>query len=210
LQYVISHTQLETRTLQLSVWHNDRFGRNSFLGEVNIPLDAYNFENQEDEIFTLQAKMDLNSDVILQYKGEITVGLHYIPPEKNLTLPLEPVTVAKKSFRRSKKIPMPTGGILEGPAILLPGNLRTFMAFIKLPSTSKTVLDQLENSDHDLESLAELSNSISYGNEVNWMDSQGEEQYLWQKMMDSPGTSVEGTLMLRSTKARYKKATQKS
>ncbi|PIO24542.1 hypothetical protein AB205_0125140, partial [Aquarana catesbeiana] len=169
LQYVISHTQLETRTLQLSVWHNDRFGRNSFLGEVNIPLDAYNFENQEDEIFTLQAKMDLNSDVILQYKGEITVGLHYIPPEKNLTLPLEPVTVAKKSFRRSKKIPMPTGGILE------------------IPITR-----------------------ISYGNEVNWMDSQGEEQYLWQKMMDSPGTSVEGTLMLRSTKARYKKATQKS
>ena len=28
LQYTISHAQLETRTLQLSVWHYDRFGRN--------------------------------------------------------------------------------------------------------------------------------------------------------------------------------------
>lgn len=31
------------------------------------------------------------------------------------------------------------------------------------------------------------------------MDSQGEEQHLWQKMIDSPGASVEGILMLRSS-----------
>lgn len=257
LKYVISHTQLETRTLQLSVWHNDRFGRNSFLGEVNIPLDAYNFENQEDEIFTLQAKMDLNSDVILQYKGEITVGLHYIPPEKNLTLPLEPVTVAKKSFRRSKKIPMPTGGILEVlikeaknlTAVKSGGTSDTFVKGYLLPVNKSTKhktaivkksvnpqwnhtfsFTSVEPNDLqniclelivlDKESLTSnvflggvslnCGSGISYGNEVNWMDSQGEEQYLWQKMMDSPGTSVEGTLMLRSTKARYKKATQKS
>uniref|UniRef100_A0A8D2LL03 Synaptotagmin like 5 n=1 Tax=Varanus komodoensis TaxID=61221 RepID=A0A8D2LL03_VARKO len=43
------HTQLETRTLQLSVWHYDRFGHNSFLGEVEIPLDSWNFENEADE-----------------------------------------------------------------------------------------------------------------------------------------------------------------
>lgn len=40
---------------------------------------------------------------------------------------------------------------------------------------------------------------ISNGKEVDWMDSQGEEQLLWQKMIDSPGTSVEGILMLRSS-----------
>ncbi|KAG8136408.1 hypothetical protein E2320_004988 [Naja naja] len=57
LKYVISHTQLETRTLQLSVWHYDRFGHNSFLGEVEIPLDSWNFENQIDEWFMLQPKV---------------------------------------------------------------------------------------------------------------------------------------------------------
>lgn len=57
LQYTISHAQLETRTLQLSVWHYDRFGRNSFLGEVEIPFDSWNFENPSDEWFVLQPKV---------------------------------------------------------------------------------------------------------------------------------------------------------
>ncbi|XP_008584651.1 PREDICTED: synaptotagmin-like protein 5, partial [Galeopterus variegatus] len=56
LKYTISHTQLETRTLQLSVWHYDRFGRNSFLGEVEIPFDSWNFDNPSDEWFVLQPK----------------------------------------------------------------------------------------------------------------------------------------------------------
>lgn len=40
---------------------------------------------------------------------------------------------------------------------------------------------------------------VSNGKEVDWMDSQGEEQHLWQKMIDSPGAAVEGVLMLRSS-----------
>ncbi|GAB0178356.1 synaptotagmin-like protein 5 [Grus japonensis] len=133
LKYVISHTQLETRTLQLSVWHYDRFGRNSFLGEVEIPFDSWNFENQGDEWFVLQPKVEIATDVGLQYKGELTVVLRYIPPDRNLMLPL---------------------GQFQG---------------------------------------------VSNGKEVDWMDSQGEEQHLWQKMIDSPGAPVEGILMLRSS-----------
>jgi len=38
-------SELETRTLNVMVWNNDRFGRNDFLGEVNIPLDYYPFDN---------------------------------------------------------------------------------------------------------------------------------------------------------------------
>ena len=40
---------------------------------------------------------------------------------------------------------------------------------------------------------------MSHGKNVDWMDSQGEEQRLWQKMADNPGTPVEGILMLRSS-----------
>lgn len=40
---------------------------------------------------------------------------------------------------------------------------------------------------------------MSHGKTVDWMDSQGEEQRLWQKMTDNPGTPVEGILMLRSS-----------
>ncbi|KFO07113.1 Synaptotagmin-like 5, partial [Balearica regulorum gibbericeps] len=114
LKYVISHTQLETRTLQLSVWHYDRFGRNSFLGEVEIPFDSWNFENQGDEWFVLQPKVEVATDVGLQYKGELTVVLRYIPPDRNLMLPLGQFQ-GKKSFKKGKKRDshMPSGGILE-------------------------------------------------------------------------------------------------
>ncbi|XP_066456053.1 synaptotagmin-like protein 5 isoform X2 [Eleutherodactylus coqui] len=257
LKYVISHTQLETRTLQLSVWHNDRFGRNSFLGEVNIPLDTWNFENKEDECLALQPKMDSTSDVTLQYKGEIIIGLRYIPPEKNLTLPLESVT-GKKSFKKSKKVPMPTGGILEVlvkeaknlTAVKSRGTSDTFVKGYLLPDNNKSTKHKtpiikksvnpqwnhtfsftslqpvdlqnvsLELTVWDKESLSSniflggvclgCGTGISYGNEVTWMDAQGEEKYLWQKMMDHPGTLVEGTLMLRSTMARRKNTNQSS
>ncbi|OCT94692.1 synaptotagmin-like protein 5 isoform X2 [Xenopus laevis] len=253
LKYVISHTQLETRTLQLTVWHNDRFGRNSFLGEVDIPLDSWNFENQEDESFPLQPKMDLASDVTLQYKGEITVGLRYVTPEKNLTLPLDKVT-EKKSFKKSKKanIKVPSGGLVEVfikdaknlTAMKSGGSSDTFVKGYLLPDNNKSTKHKtpvvkksvnpewnhtftfsgLQTSDLSnvcveltvwgKESLTNnvflggvclgCGSGVSYGDVVDWMDSQGEEQFLWQKMMDSPGTMVEATLMLRPTMAKKK------
>ena len=39
----------------------------------------------------------------------------------------------------------------------------------------------------------------SYGNEVDWMDSYGEEQRLWQRMIENPEVPHECTLMLRSS-----------
>ncbi|MBN3278922.1 SYTL5 protein, partial [Polyodon spathula] len=114
LKYVISHSQLETRTLQLSVWHYDRFGHNSFLGEVEIPFESWEFENQTEEWFPLQPKADSMADAVLQYKGELRVAMRYIPPERNLTLPLEQFQ-AKKSFLKGKKgiTQLPTGGMVE-------------------------------------------------------------------------------------------------
>ncbi|XP_042666666.1 synaptotagmin-like protein 5 [Centrocercus urophasianus] len=248
LKYVISHTQLETRTLQLSVWHYDRFGRNSFLGEVEIPFDSWNFENHGDEWFVLQPKVEVATDVGLQYKGELTVVLRYIPPEINLMLPLGQFQ-GKKSFKKGKKGENhpPTGGILEVvikeaknlTAVKSGGTSDTFVKGYLLPDDNKATKHKtpiikknvnpqwnhtfafsglnvwdihnvcLELTVWDKESLSSniflggvrlsTGSGISNGKEVDWMDSQGEEQLLWQKMIDSPGTSVEGILMLRSS-----------
>ncbi|XP_021263537.1 synaptotagmin-like protein 5 isoform X4 [Numida meleagris] len=248
LKYVISHTQLETRTLQLSVWHYDRFGRNSFLGEVEIPFDSWNFENQGDEWFVLQPKVEIATDVGLQYKGELTVVLRYIPPEINLMLPLGQFQ-GKKSFKKGKKGEnhLPSGGILEVlikeaknlTAVKSGGTSDTFVKGYLLPDDSKATKHKtpiikknvnpqwnhtfafsglnfrdihnvcLELTVWDKESLSSniflggvrlsTGSGVSNGKEVDWMDSQGEEQHLWQKMIDSPGTSVEGILMLRSS-----------
>ncbi|XP_074954109.1 synaptotagmin-like protein 5 isoform X2 [Phalacrocorax aristotelis] len=248
LKYVISHTQLETRTLQLSVWHYDRFGHNSFLGEVEIPFDSWNFENQGDEWFVLQPKVAAATDVGLQYKGELTVVLRYIPPDRNLMLPLGQFQ-GKKSFKKGKKgdSHMPSGGILEVlikeaknlTAVKSGGTSDTFVKGYLLPDDSKATKHKtpvikksvnpqwnhtfafsglnsrdihnvcLELTVWDKESLSSniflggvrlsTGNGVSNGKEVDWMDSQGEEQHLWQKMIDSPGAPVEGILMLRSS-----------
>ncbi|XP_075630437.1 synaptotagmin-like protein 5 isoform X3 [Balearica regulorum gibbericeps] len=248
LKYVISHTQLETRTLQLSVWHYDRFGRNSFLGEVEIPFDSWNFENQGDEWFVLQPKVEVATDVGLQYKGELTVVLRYIPPDRNLMLPLGQFQ-GKKSFKKGKKRDshMPSGGILEVlikeaknlTAVKSGGTSDTFVKGYLLPDDSKATKHKtpiikksvnpqwnhtfafsglssrdirnvcLELTVWDKESLSSniflggvrlnTGNGVSNGKEVDWMDSQGEEQHLWQKMIDNPGSPVEGILMLRSS-----------
>ncbi|KAK1169776.1 synaptotagmin-like protein 5 isoform X2 [Acipenser oxyrinchus oxyrinchus] len=253
LKYVISHSQLETRTLQLSVWHYDRFGHNSFLGEVEIPFESWEFENQTEEWFALQPKADSMADAVLQYKGELRVAMRYIPPERNLTLPLEQFQ-AKKSFLKGKKgnTQLPTGGVVEVQikeaknltAVKSGGTSDAFVKGYMLPDTNKSSKHKtpvvkksvnpswnhtftysglqpndlnnvcLELTVWDKESLSSnvflggvrlnIGTGLSYGNEVDWMDSQGEEQRLWQRMLEQPEASVESTLMLRSSMGKRK------
>lgn len=248
LKYTISHTQLETRTLQLSVWHYDRFGRNSFLGEVEIPFDSWNFENPSDEWFVLQPKVEFAADIGLQYKGELTVVLRYIPPEENLMRSLGQLQ-GKKTIKREKKkaSPVISGGILEVfikeaknlTAVKSGGTSDSFVKGYLLPDDSKATKHKtlvikksvnpqwnhtftfsglhpqdlknvcLELTVWDKEAFSSniflggvrlnSGSGVSHGKNVDWMDSQGEEQRLWQKMTDNPGTPIEGILMLRSS-----------
>ncbi|KAM9126875.1 synaptotagmin-like protein 4 isoform 1-T2 [Pangshura tecta] len=83
LKYDISKSLLLTRTLQFSVWHHDRFGRNTFLGEVEIPMDSWNFENQLEERLPLHGKAAADSAGSQQYRGELVVSMKYIPSSKH-------------------------------------------------------------------------------------------------------------------------------
>ncbi|XP_035309698.1 synaptotagmin-like protein 5 isoform X2 [Cricetulus griseus] len=250
LKYTISHTQLETRTLQLSVWHYDRFGRNSFLGEVEIAFDSWNFENPCDEWFVLQPKVELAPDIGLQYKGELTVVLRYIPPEENSIFPVGQPQ-GKKTFKKGKKqeSAVISGGILEvfikeakNLTSVKSGGSDSFVKGYLLPDDNKATKHKtvvvkksvnpqwnhtfifsglypqdiknvcLELTIWDKEAFSSniflggvrlnSGSGVSHGKTVDWMDSRGEEQRLWQKMVDNPGTSIEGVLMLRSSMAK--------
>ncbi|XP_041252536.1 synaptotagmin-like protein 4 isoform X2 [Onychostruthus taczanowskii] len=83
LKYEISKSLLLARTLQFSVWHHDRFGRNTFLGEAEIPLGAWNFESHLEEFLPLHGKIGADAAALHQYKGELVVSMKYIPSAKH-------------------------------------------------------------------------------------------------------------------------------
>ncbi|NXA68788.1 SYTL4 protein, partial [Mohoua ochrocephala] len=83
LKYEINKSLLLARTLQFSVWHHDRFGRNTFLGEVEVPLDAWNFESHLEEFLPLHGKAGADAAGLHQYKGELVVSMKYIPSAKH-------------------------------------------------------------------------------------------------------------------------------
>lgn len=64
LKFHISLSGLETRTLWLTVWHSDMFGRNDFLGEVMMSLENKVFDDPTPRSYTLQERVSkLSLDV---------------------------------------------------------------------------------------------------------------------------------------------------
>lgn len=80
LKYSISRSQVTIRTLQLSVWHYDRFGRNVFLGEVEVPLDCHDIDSAHQQCVALRGRLpsSLQHTPFSQYKGELVISLKYV------------------------------------------------------------------------------------------------------------------------------------
>lgn len=57
LQYRVRMEYLRTQTLILSVWHHDTFGRNSFLGEVDVDLSKWDFDHAQMNYLALKARV---------------------------------------------------------------------------------------------------------------------------------------------------------
>ncbi|KAM9341870.1 synaptotagmin-like protein 5 isoform 2-T2 [Pholidichthys leucotaenia] len=247
LRYVVSHSQLETRTLQVSVWHHDRFGHNSFLGEVELAFDSWGFDCHVEEWYTLQPKADNCIDPSLQYKGELNVVLMYIPAEKTHLHPLDKVQVKNPKGKKTANFIPPEGGRVELliigaknlTAVKSGGYSDPFVKGYLLPDINKSTKHKTEVVRHTVNPLwnhtftyfglqpgdlnnvcleitvwdkEALSSNIflggvrlgagtgqSYGKDVDWMDSYGEEQRLWQRMIENPEVAHRCTLYLRSS-----------
>lgn len=57
LQYRVRMEYLRTQTLILSVWHHDTFGKNSFLGEVDVDLSKWDFDHTQMNYLALKARV---------------------------------------------------------------------------------------------------------------------------------------------------------
>ncbi|XP_075453883.1 synaptotagmin-like protein 3 isoform X3 [Ascaphus truei] len=83
LKYTVEHSQLETRTLQVSVWHASALKRKVFLGEVNIALEMWDLQDNSTQSFNwyqLRAKPKKHDEDVLRYHGELCVRIKLVMP----------------------------------------------------------------------------------------------------------------------------------
>ncbi|XP_052525373.1 synaptotagmin-like protein 2 isoform X5 [Tympanuchus pallidicinctus] len=226
LRYKIEKDLLKNQSLNISVWHNDTFGRNSFLGEVELDLGTWDWNdksNKQINWFPLKPRTSAMA-FELENRGEMKLALQYVP---------QPVG--------GKKIPS-TGEVhiwvkeCRDLPLLRGNRLNSFIKCTILPDTSRksrqktrtvskttnpvfnhtmvydgfrpedlkeacvelTVWDHNKLVNHFLGGLRiGLGTGKSYGTTVDWMDSTSDESALWEKMIKSPNTWVEDTLPLR-------------
>ncbi|XP_015788448.1 uncharacterized protein LOC107365455 isoform X2 [Tetranychus urticae] len=82
LKFYLPSNQTEGRTLWISVWHSDIFGRNDFLGEVTLPLTKEILKNSGLRWYPLQERIDL-LESNHNYKGDIFIALKFVPSESS-------------------------------------------------------------------------------------------------------------------------------
>ncbi|XP_010596500.2 synaptotagmin-like protein 2 isoform X8 [Loxodonta africana] len=226
LRYKIEKQILKTQKLNISVWHRDTFKRNSFLGEVELDLEAWDWDNKQNKQLKWYPLRRKTAPVAVEAenRGEMKLALQYVPepsPGKKLPTTGEVHIWVKECF----DLPLLRGS-----------HLNSFVKCTILPDTSRksrqktravgkttnpvfnhtmvydgfrpedlteacvelTVWDHYKLTNQFLGGLRiGFGTGKSYGTEVDWMDSTSEEVALWEKMVDSPNTWVEATLPLR-------------
>ncbi|XP_036032964.1 synaptotagmin-like protein 1 [Onychomys torridus] len=223
LRHPVQQADLPGRILSLSVWHRESLGRNIFLGEVEVPLDTWNWDSKATWL-PLQPRVPPSPDE-LPSRGLLSLSLKYIPAG-------------------SEGGGQPLSGELhfwvkeaQGLVPLRPGSLDTYIQCSVLPDDSRAsrqrtrvvrrslspvfnhtmVYDgfgpadlcqacaELSLWDHGALASRQLGGTrlslgtgSSYGLQVPWMDSTPEEKQLWQALLERPCEWVDGLLPLRT------------
>ncbi|XP_010869070.2 synaptotagmin-like protein 2 isoform X2 [Esox lucius] len=84
LRFKVTMETLKTQNLNVSVWHNDNFGRNSFLGKVDLDLSEWDFSNTQMNDYTLKERMTTQSVSpspfrTIDHRGEMKIALRFLP-----------------------------------------------------------------------------------------------------------------------------------
>ncbi|XP_063004829.1 synaptotagmin-like protein 2 isoform X2 [Melospiza melodia melodia] len=226
LRYKIEKELLKNQSLNISVWHNDTFGRNSFLGEVELDLGAWDWNDPSSKQINWFPLKPRTSAITLplENRGEMKLALQYVPHPigGKKTLSTGEVHIWVKECHN---LPPLRGNTLNSfiKCTILPDTSRksrqktrtvtkttnpvfnhtmVYDGFrpedLKEACIELTVWDHNKLANHFLGGLRiGLGTGKSYGTTVDWMDSTSDETALWEKMMNSPNTWIEDTLPLR-------------
>uniref|UniRef100_A0A8D0BEX5 Synaptotagmin-like protein 1 n=1 Tax=Salvator merianae TaxID=96440 RepID=A0A8D0BEX5_SALMN len=224
LKYKVEKSDLQGRILNLSVWHHDSLSRNLFMGEVEIPLNTWDWSNTNPQWFNLQPRTPVTPDV-LPSRGKLNLALKFIPAGSD-----------------GAGLP-PTGELhiwVKNAENLIPCRGSTADSFVQcyiLPDDSKSsrqktrivkkslcpvfnhtmVYDGFQAKDlaeacaeftlwdHETFSKQQLGGirlslgtGNSYGLPVPWMDSTEDERHTWEMVFKQPQQWVEAGLPLRT------------
>ncbi|XP_054901496.1 synaptotagmin-like protein 2 isoform X2 [Poeciliopsis prolifica] len=226
LRYRVRMEYLRTQTLILSVWHHDTFGKNSFLGEVDVELSKWDVDHTQMNHLALKART-LPSIAPPNGRGEMRLAIRYLPPithSEGLAKDVSSSGEIHIWVKECKNLP------------LIRATIDPYVKCYVLPDTSRKsrqktrvlrrtvepvfnhtmVYDGIGEADlteacveltvWDRDRLASnllgglrlgAGTGSSYGALVDWMDSGPYEVALWDRMMASPSEWVEDVLPLR-------------
>ncbi|XP_072126887.1 synaptotagmin-like protein 2 isoform X2 [Mobula birostris] len=224
LKYRIEKSVLLIQRLNLSVWHNDTLGRNSFLGEVDLDLASWDWSNRELNWYLLKSRIPAVG-VGVDHRGEINLAIKYIPvgtlgtgdpPTGEVHIWMKNARdlpqlrssgvdsfvkcyvlpdTSKKSYQKTRIVKKDINPVYNHTIVY--DGFRT--EDLKEVCVELTVWDHEKLTNHFLGGLRlGLGTGYSYGIPVEWMDSTEEEVALWQEMMSSPNEWIPGSLILRS------------
>ncbi|XP_052668264.1 synaptotagmin-like protein 2 isoform X3 [Harpia harpyja] len=226
LRYKIEKGLLKNQSLNISVWHNDTFGRNSFLGEVELDLGTWDWNDKSNKQMNWFPLKPRTSTMAFkpENRGEMKLALQYVPRpvggKKTLSTgevhiwvkechDLPPLrgnrlnsfikcTILPDTSRKSRQKTR-TVAKTTNPVF---NHTMVYDGFrpedLKEACIELTVWDHNKLANHFLGGLRiGLGTGKSYGTTVDWMDSTSDETALWERMMNSPNTWIEDTLPLR-------------
>uniref|UniRef100_A0A8C1TML6 Synaptotagmin-like protein 2 n=1 Tax=Cyprinus carpio TaxID=7962 RepID=A0A8C1TML6_CYPCA len=83
LRYRVRMEYLMSQVLNLSAWHNDTFGRNSFLGEIELDLSSWDFNDTEWKLLPLKPRnlfsQTANSLQPSDFRGQMRLAIRFLP-----------------------------------------------------------------------------------------------------------------------------------
>uniref|UniRef100_A0A2K6FCD7 Synaptotagmin-like protein 1 n=1 Tax=Propithecus coquereli TaxID=379532 RepID=A0A2K6FCD7_PROCO len=226
LRYSVPQAELPGRVLSLSVWHRESLGRNIFLGEVEVPLDTWNWDC-EPTWLPLQPRVPPSPDE-LPSRGLLSLSLKYVPAgSEGAGLP--PSGELHFWVKEAQDlIPLRSGSLdTFVQCSVLPDDSRASRQRTRVvrrslspvfnhtmvydgfgPADLRQACAELSLWDHGALASRQLGGArlslgtgSSYGLEVPWMDSTPEEKRLWQTLLEQPCEWVAGLLPLRTNLA---------
>ncbi|KAF7205668.1 synaptotagmin-like protein 2 isoform X2 [Nothobranchius furzeri] len=222
LKFKVTMEELKKQNLNISVWHNDPLGRNSFLGEVGLDLSKWDFNNTELNEYILKSRASAQTSACPRDKGQMRVGLRFVPhtshskgssrPEagelliwvkdcRNLPPSINPFVKCTVLPDMSQKSRQQTR-VVKNTANPMFNHTMVYDGFqpedLKETCVELTVWDHVRLKNHFVGGVRlGPGTGRSYGVEVAWMDSAANEVTLWHQMLRSNGEWVEDVLPLR-------------